>query len=318
MSRSHGPIEMPFVEGVRHSYVDVDGLLMHVAEAGQGEPVILLHGWPENWYMWRNVIPELAKRYRVIAPDLRGFGWTEAPRRGYHKEQFATDILGLMDALRLERVRLVGHDWGGWTGFLMCLRQPQRFERYLALNITHPWPPTGPSLRNARRFWYMALMASGLGEILLRISPEAFIRKVKGTAINPRAFSDADLHLYIDSLSTPARAHASAQTYRTLFLRDGPDIARRRYHRTRLTVPTLLLFGTEDVAIGVDMLAGFEAHADDMRLELVPDCGHFIVDEQPELVVDRALSFLGASATMPERKPMPVRDGADLAAATPQ
>ena len=153
---------MPEVASVTHRMVDIGGLSLHVAEAGKGEPVVLLHGWPQNWYVWRDVIPALAAKYHVYAPDLRGFGWSEAPPDGYQKEQFATDILALLDELNIGPVRLIGHDWGGFTGFLMCLREPDRFEAFLALNIATPWINRGAALRNIHRSWYQVLMASGL------------------------------------------------------------------------------------------------------------------------------------------------------------
>jgi pimeloyl-ACP methyl ester carboxylesterase len=294
------PVELPHVDGVRHSYVDVDGLTLHVAEAGEGEPILLLHGWPENWYMWRRVMPALAPHFRVIAPDLRGLGWSDAPRGGYHKEQLATDILGLMDAMGLDRVRLMGHDWGGWTGFLMCLRQPERFERFIALNITPPWARVVPTLRNLPRFWYMAMNASGAGALLLRLRPDAFKRGIRGTAINKRAFSDEDLEVYIDTIATPGGANATTQLYRSLFLRDFLDVGpRRRYDKQLLEVPTLLMFGVKDAAIGIDMVTGLEHHGRDFRVELVPDCGHFIVDEKPDLVIERALELFGATSKSP-------------------
>src|SRR6059058_6686702 len=100
--------EFPAVEGVEvtHRYVDIGGLRMHVAEAGEGEPLVMLHGWPQHWYLWRHQIPELSKRYRVICPDLRGFGWSDAPAGRYEKETLAADLIALLDALGLERVRL--------------------------------------------------------------------------------------------------------------------------------------------------------------------------------------------------------------------
>ncbi|MBJ7291840.1 alpha/beta fold hydrolase, partial [Williamsia sp.] len=105
---------LPHVDGVEHQYVDAGPLRMHVAVAGPADapPLLLLHGWPQHWYLWRDVIPAVSDRYRVIAPDLRGFGWTDAPPGGYRKERLATDILALLDALGIDRVRLVGHDWG--------------------------------------------------------------------------------------------------------------------------------------------------------------------------------------------------------------
>src|SRR4051794_2455046 len=109
---------MPEVAGVTHRDVDVGGVRLHVAEAGEGPPLLLLHGWPQHWWCWRYVIGELATTHRVIAPDLRGFGWSDAPPGDYAKATFAADVLALMDAEGLDRVRVIGHDWGGYTAFL--------------------------------------------------------------------------------------------------------------------------------------------------------------------------------------------------------
>jgi pimeloyl-ACP methyl ester carboxylesterase len=98
------------------------GIQFHIAEAGQGERFLLLHGWSQHWYMWRHLFAPLATHYRVLYPGLRGFDWSDAPTSGYEKEQLATDLLTLLDTLGLDRVRLMGHDWGGWVGFLLCLR----------------------------------------------------------------------------------------------------------------------------------------------------------------------------------------------------
>ena len=139
----------PTLDSIRHDFVDAAGLRMHVVEAGppDGEPVLVLHGWPQNWYQWRHQIPALAGAgYRVIVPDLRGFGQTDAPPDGYGKENMATDVLNLMDAMGLERVRLLAHDWGGWIAFILCVRAPERFSRYVALNIPHLWSKTTPQL----------------------------------------------------------------------------------------------------------------------------------------------------------------------------
>src|SRR5437016_2669809 len=141
--------EPPQLQGVVHEYVDAAGLRTHVALAGPKDapPVLLVHGWPQNWWTWRSVIPGLAERFRVIAPDLRGHGWTEAPRAGYEKEQLVSDLLGVIDALGVGRVTWVGHDWGGFCGFLAALRAPERIERMLAVCIPHPW--SAPTARRA-------------------------------------------------------------------------------------------------------------------------------------------------------------------------
>ncbi|HEV1997221.1 MAG TPA: alpha/beta hydrolase [Candidatus Dormibacteraeota bacterium] len=282
---------MPHVAGVRHRMVDVGGLKLHVAEAGKGEPVVMLHGWPQHWYVWRHVIPELAKHYHVFCPDLRGFGWSEAPPSGYDKEQLATDMLKLLDELNIGPVRLVGHDWGGFVGFLMCLREPDRFERYLALNIITPWVSRGPTLRNIHRSWYQAVMASGVGGWVFRLRPPFLNALLRSAAVDPGAWSGADMDSFLGRLHQPERANASTQIYRSLLTREGAAWMAGKYADRRLEVPTLMLFGEQDLAISPSMIMGFEEHTDDMRLELVPGCGHFIADERPDLVIEAALRF---------------------------
>ena len=132
---------IPHVTGVDHEFVDAGGLRTHVALAGDGPPVVLLHGWPQHWYLWRDVIPLVAPHARVIAPDLRGFGWTEVPEEGYDKLQLARDVLALLDELGVDEFTLAGHDWGGYAGFLLALEEPERVKGSLALNIIPPWPP---------------------------------------------------------------------------------------------------------------------------------------------------------------------------------
>ena len=282
----------PHVEGVSHRWVRARGLDFHVAEAGAGEDVVLcLHGWPQHWYEWRHLLPALADRHRVLAVDLRGFGWSDAPRDGYEKENLADDVLTLLDALGIDRVKLVGHDWGGWIGFLLCLKAPQRFERYLALNILTPWPPRARTLAQLWRFWYQwMVMAPGVGYRLHRSG--AFVPRVLvGASTVKDAWDDATLRAFGDNLAEPERAHAGVQMYRVFNLRETWPILRGRYVRQRLSVPTRMLFGTGDIILRPELLAGYEDHADDMQVELVADCGHFIADEKPELVAERARAF---------------------------
>ncbi|MCA1187923.1 MULTISPECIES: alpha/beta fold hydrolase [unclassified Saccharopolyspora] len=281
----------PEVPGVEHRYVQVGGLRVHVAEAGSGPPLVLLHGWPQHWYLWRHQIPELARSYRVIAPDLRGHGWTDAPAGGYDKENLAADLIGLLDALELDRVRLVGHDWGGWTGFLACLRAPERFDRFLALNIAHPWPSRSPAARlSLWRFWYQVVVGSPLGSLLVRRTP--FIsRGILGT-VERGALGRAERDAFADRWRDPARARASVQLYRTFLLRELPAVARGRYRDSTLTTRTRLLFGTGDPAISPRLLAGYERHAERMDVRWVPGAGHFIVDERPDRVLAEIQEFM--------------------------
>ena len=282
----------PQLDGVAHRYVDAAGITFHLAEAGTGDPpVLLLHGWPQHWYMWRKVVPRLAGRHRVLALDLRGFGWSDAPEHGYLKEEMANDVLRVLDALEIERVDLVGHDWGGWIGFLLALRAPDRIGHFLALNIVHPWPTLGRGWRRLPRFTYQGLIAAPwLGYALHR--RHTFVRRVLlGGAESRAAFEPEALDSFADNLAEPARARAAVNLYRTWNLHELLPVIRGRYRASRLTVPTRILFGTRDPVLSPDLLEGYEPYADDLEVELVPVCGHFIVDERPDLVAERALAL---------------------------
>jgi pimeloyl-ACP methyl ester carboxylesterase len=279
------------VDGVTHRTVRARGIDFHVAEAGSGNDVVLcLHGWPQHWYLWRNLMPALADRHRVLALDLRGFGWSDAPPDGYEKENMATDVLAVLDELGLERVKLIGHDWGGWIGFLLCLRAPQRFERYMALNIVLPWINMRGTIPQAWRFWYQWLVAGPAGYRLHR-GGEFVPRVLVGASTRREVWDEETLRAFADRFVEPARARAAVQVYRVLHLREALPVARGRYRDKRLTVPTRLVFGIDDPALRPEMFAGYQRHADDMQVELVPDCGHFIVDEMPDLVAERAREF---------------------------
>lgn len=284
---------MPELQGVSHRYVDAGGLRMHVAEAGQGDAVLLLHGWPQNWYAWRHQIPGLAERFRVIAPDLRGHGWTAAPPTGYDKEQFATDLLALLDALGIERVKLVGHDWGGFAGFLMCLREPDRVERYLCTNSLGPWSPGIPwVIANFWRFWYQVALSSPLGERGVRDSARlARALRKSGIARQDAWDSDAE-EVFMAQWRESDRARAAVQIYRTFQLREQPKILRGRYRDRRVRPPVYFLHGTEDPVITRTLVEATMERCDEADAEWVSGVGHFIAEEAPDVVLDRALSFL--------------------------
>jgi len=293
------PRTLPQLDGVEHRFVDLPGLRMHVAEAGHGDPFVLLHGFPQHWWEWRKVIPGLAEHYRVICPDLRGFGWSDAPPGGYEKEQLAADIVALLDALELDRVRLVGHDWGGVIGFLLCLRHPERFDRHLALNTAHPFIVVDRrTLGTLWRFWYQQVIAApGLGARLLGRGEQRFPRFLyRWVTIDQNAWSAEDTELFLAHLREPARARAGVALYRTFLLHEFLPILRGRYKTTRLRTPTLFLHGTGDPVLRPAFLRGYEAYADDMKLELVDGVGHFIADEAPQLVLERALDFFRSPA----------------------
>jgi pimeloyl-ACP methyl ester carboxylesterase len=285
--------EPPQVDGVSHRTVRARGLDFHIAEAGSGDDVVLcLHGWPQHWYEWRHLMPALADRHRVLALDLRGFGWSDAPRDGYEKENMATDVLAVLDELGLDRVKLVGHDWGAWIGFLLCLRAPRRFERFFALNVLPPWTTARAMAPHLWRFWYQWLILSPVVGYRLHRGG-AFVPKILvGGSVRHEAWEREALDSFTASFTEPDRARAAVQMYRVFNLRETLPIIRGRYAHQRLTVPTRMLFGTGDKALRPEVLAGYQGHADDMEVEFLEGCGHFPADEMPDLVGERARAFL--------------------------
>jgi pimeloyl-ACP methyl ester carboxylesterase len=279
------PAEPPPIAGVRRSVVSARGVRFHVTEAGPGDgrPVVLLHGWPQHHFAWRHLLADPPAGLRLIAPDLPGYGWSGPPPHRWGKEEVASDVLALLDVLGIERTALVGHDWGGWIGWLLTLRAPQRFGGFLALNIPHPWNTARTFLPHAWRFAaYQPLMAA-FGEPLMRRT--RFVERValtKGVTIAD-AFTPEEAAWFGDSFRNPVCARAARDTYRTFLLRELPRQARRPEGR-RGTVPTRCLFGVDDLAIHVSTAAAETADHDDYSLEPVAGCGHFIADERPDLV----------------------------------
>lgn len=278
------------MKGTTERRIQAGELSVNLLEAGQDEPVLLLHGWPQNNRMWLEVMERLAPRYRLLAPDLRGFGSTEAPGHGYDGETFARDQAALLDALEIERVRVIGHDWGGWAAMLLGVDHPERVERMIVVDAPHPWPPQRLSnLTEIWRSWYASsLAAPALGPWLLRRTD--FVKGILTRAAPPETFTQAELDSYADSFRAPERARAINSLYR-YYHRTVADGLRGRWRDKRLAVPTLLLFGADDLYVSAKLVDGYQPYADEMRAEVIPGAGHFLVDERPELVAERAVEF---------------------------
>lgn len=290
------PAPPPEVDGVTHRQVEIPGVRLHVAEAGDGPPVLMLHGWPQHWWIWRKVISELAKDHRLICPDLRGFGWSEAPAGRYEMSEFAADAVALLDELGLDRVDLIGHDWGGWTGFLLCLSAPERIRSYLALGVTHPWfEPPKPSPRMLQRTAYQALLATpGVGTGILRRLP-GFVKLALRRGSHPdMRWSEEELDCFAESFRSRDHALASSHVYRSFLLRELPRLKKGHYRSQRSSVPIRLLAGEADPVVRGEILEGYEPYADDMSVEEIAGCGHFIAEERPDLVIERARELFGS------------------------
>lgn len=251
---------------------------MHVALAGpeDGEVVLLVHGWPRHWWSWRRVIAPIAESRRVIAVDLRGFGWTEVTAGGYEKERLVDDLLTLLDVLGIERVTWVGHDWGGWIGQLAALRVPERIDRMLLLAIPHLWVPRHP--RQLLLLTYQGpISLPVLGSRLAARMAPSILQAGRG----PNPLTTEDVRLFTARVP-PA---VSTAMYRTFLTRELIPIARGRYAHRKLEVPTTMILGGLDlVTNGVD--AGPVSGQPQIDVRLVDRVAHWLPEQRPDLVID--------------------------------
>jgi pimeloyl-ACP methyl ester carboxylesterase len=287
------PPPLPPLDGIEHHYALVDGVRIHYADAGPegGQAVVLQHGWPQHWWAWRELIGPLAERgFRVIAPDLRGHGWSGKPAGDYRKDALMRDTLGLLDLLGIERVRWVGHDWGAYVGLLAALRHPERIERLVGMSIPHPWQVERRVRDFAGRGWYQLVLAAPLlGK--LAIGRLGFTRAILTNGRAKGTFTEEELETYLAVIREPDATEASMRMYRQFLLRELGPVLSGAFMEERLSVPTRWIVGTEDpVSSNAD--EGFRDHADDMTLERIPGAGHFLPEEEPELVRERVLEFL--------------------------
>ncbi len=278
--------EPPPIAGVRRSFVEARGVRFHVTESGRadGRPVLALHGWPQHHWVYRDLLAAPPPGLRIIAPDLPGYGWSGPAPHKWAKEDVASDVLALLDALALDRVLLVAHDWGGYIGYLMVLRAPERFDGYLALNMGYPWITARMLLPHVWRLSYqLPLVAAGFP---VQRHTRFVERVIFGIGSDVDA---ATAQVYADRFRDPVVARAGTDTYRTFLLREIPAGARHPEKR-RATVPIRALFGVRDKAIHPSLVAPESANADDYTLEKVA-ATHFIIDERPDLVRARLIAL---------------------------
>jgi pimeloyl-ACP methyl ester carboxylesterase len=294
-----GARPLPHVAGVEHHYGYAGGVRLHVATAGTGPPLLLIHGYPQHWYVWRRLIPALAGRYRVICPDLRGFGWSDVPAAGYDKETLARDMVALLDALAIDRCRVGGHDWGGWIAMLMAMLRPERVESVLAVSIMHPFlaPSAGLALATWR-VWHGLLLGSPV------LGPRA-ARAPSGTMqaiarwLGAASWSDAERRVFLGQFEERARADAAHRLYAANGSVDFPRALGGRYRRLRLTRPALAVLGARDRAVFPWRRRDYERYAPDLRVETI-DAGHAVPEEQPELLLQLAQAFFANGAANEE------------------
>jgi len=286
----------PEVENVEHREIAVNGVRLHVAQAGpeDGPPVLLLHGFPDFWWGWRHQIPALARAgFRVWAPDQRGYNRSDKPRgiAAYRIDVLAADILGLIEATGRDRVHLIGHDWGGAVAWWLAGTHPRRVGRMVVLNSPHNAVFRENLRRNPRqmlRSWYILFFQlPWLPEALARAGRWRGVAGALRKTSRPGTFRKADIQRYRRAWSEPGAYTAMLNWYRALRFKP-PTLPRQG----RIPVPTLLVWGARDVFLGREMAAPSIALCKQGELELIEEATHWVHNEEPDRVNQRIVAFL--------------------------
>ena len=275
-------MELPLL---KHDHVTVRGARIHYVSAGQGEPILLLHGFPQTWYCWRRVIPILSKHFRVIVPDLKGCGDSDTPRRAYDVTTLSEEWGEFMNALEIDRFDLAGHDWGGIIAWRMALDYPGRIRRLVILNAPfRKWRP------KAYVFFFCLPL---LPELIFRRWNDAVMEEmlIKASYDFERTYTAEDLKAYQDAFRRPGVHKASLAYYRSAWRG-----LKRLYddRNKKIEVPTLVIWGVFDPTLPVALTLGLEKEVRDLQIHYVPLAGHFVQEEQPDAVNAQMLSFLTA------------------------
>ena len=275
---------------IGHGYADLGGLMVHYLTAGEGDAVVLLHGIPQTSYAWRHVMPRLAERFRVIAPDLRGLGDTSRPAGGYDKKTIAADVWGLLQGhLGVERFFLVGHDWGGPVAFALAARHREAVRGLAILDVTIPG--AGADFSQGGRRWHHALFRTlDLPEAIFADRADILLNWFfDHYAYRPDAIAESERREYLRTYTKPGALRAMFEYYRALPT-DAADTA-AILAEGRLAMPVLALGGDKAFGRGLEPLDSLRALADDVRGGLVSDCGHWLAEEAPDAVAHELTAF---------------------------
>lgn len=278
-------------DAVQHHYADVGEARLHYVTAGEGPAVLLIHGWPQTWYMWRDMIPALAAKYRVIAPDLRGLGDSTRPITGYDKKTMAEDLWRLVhDVLGEQQLFVVGHDWGGPIAYALAAQHREAVRRMVIFDVPVPGDGT-PVMFNNR--WHHALhweldfpeaLTVGREDVYL-----GFFYRNWGA--RPDAISEEAQREYLRTYRLPGAMRAGFNLYRAVH----QDVKDNEAFRAqgKLPMPILVYGGPHGRGRGMLALESWQRVASDVRGGIAEGCGHWIPEERPEWAAQQVLGFFG-------------------------
>ncbi len=288
---------MSVLEGTWTSeYITTNGITLHYVTQGEGPLMLMLHGFPEFWYSWRHQISEFSQDYKVVAVDLRGYNDSDKPKdlSAYSMRELIQDVRGVIAGLGYDHCTLVAHDWGGVIAWNFAYTYPEMVEKLIVMNIPHPakfvdglW-----TIDQLQKSWYIFFFQLPfLPELLFqsddyRAISSAFI----DMAIDKSAFTTQDLEAYKDAAAKRGALTAMINYYRNIF----PEFLnpQDRPQWGLLTVPTLMIWGENDTALGKELTYGTEEYVQNFQIFYIPNCSHWVQQEKPELVNKYMRDFL--------------------------
>ena len=279
---------------VAHHYADVGDVLLHYVTAGDGFPVVMIHGYPQTWWEWRHQIPVLAEKYSVITPDMRGLGDSSRPISGYDKKTISDDIWRVVNSeLGHESFYLVGHDWGGPTAYALAAAHPEAVKRLVIIDV--PIPGCGGDFSQGGRRWHHQFhMTLDLPEALTAGREDIYLSWIYRTfAYRPDAIDQTDLKEYVRTYSQPGAMRAGFNLYRAA-AQDVED-NQANIARQKLAMPVLTISGGKSYPHARGRISETEDSlkrvATNVRGEIASESGHFVPEEAPDFLNERLLSF---------------------------
>jgi pimeloyl-ACP methyl ester carboxylesterase len=273
---------------IHSRFVKLSGVRLHYLAAGKGEPVILLHGYAQNSHMWLPLIAELAKTNTVIAPDLRGFGRSSKPPQGYDKKTMAQDIHALAASLGLKRVRIAGHDIGLMVAYAYAAQYPAEVERIVLMDAFLPGVGDWANVWLLHDKWHFNFYGETPLKLVAGRERIYFEHFWNDFAANPKkSVSERDRRFYAKSYGQPGAMRAGFEVFRA-FAQDGKDFA--VFAKAKLTMPMLVLTGEK--ASGDFLIQQGRLVADNVEGVVIKGSGHWLIDEAPDQVIPKLVSFL--------------------------
>lgn len=279
------------------TYIETNAIRLNVLQEGpeDGELVILLHGFPEFSYGWKKQIPALASAgYRIWAPDQRGYNLSDKPDgiEAYNIDELAADIVGLIDAAGEEKAFIVGHDWGAAVAWWLAAKYPERISKLVVMNVPHPLvmlKHVRSSFAQMRKSWYIGFFqVPFLPEFLIGLRNWDGAANMLQRSSRPGTFTDNDLQHYREAWSQPNAFRSMINWYRAM-VRKPPKAT----VGLRIKVPTLMIWGVNDVALGREMAQPSIDLCKDGELVFIEEASHWVQHEEAERVNELMLVFLG-------------------------